>query len=49
VQGAQREVDCATRDGVKPLANGIDFAKKTVEIAILRFDRKEVEHAVENA
>jgi cardiolipin synthase len=36
-------------DGVKPLVNGIDFAKKTVEIAIFRFDRKEVEHAMENA
>jgi cardiolipin synthase A/B len=36
-------------DGVKPLVNGIDRAKKSVEIAIFRFDRKEVEHALENA
>jgi cardiolipin synthase A/B len=36
-------------DGVKPLVNGIDSAKKSVEIAIFRFDRKEVEHALENA
>jgi len=36
-------------DGVKPLVNGIDKAKKSVEIAIFRFDRKEVEHALEDA
>jgi cardiolipin synthase len=36
-------------DGVKPLVNGIDGARKSVEIAIFRFDRKEVEHALENA
>jgi phosphatidylserine/phosphatidylglycerophosphate/cardiolipin synthase-like enzyme len=36
-------------DGVKPLVDGIDRAKKSVEIAIFRFDRKEVEHALENA
>ena len=36
-------------DGVKPLVNGIDNARKSVEIAIFRFDRKEVEHALENA
>ncbi len=36
-------------DGVKPLVNGIDRARKSVEIAIFRFDRKEVEHALENA
>ncbi len=36
-------------DGVKPLVNGIDSARKSVEIAIFRFDRKEVEHALENA
>jgi cardiolipin synthase len=36
-------------DGVKPLVSGIDAARKSVEIAIFRFDRKEVEHALENA
>jgi phosphatidylserine/phosphatidylglycerophosphate/cardiolipin synthase-like enzyme len=36
-------------DGVKPLVHGIDNARKSVEIAIFRFDRKEVEHALENA
>lgn len=36
-------------DGIAPLINGIDNAKKSVEIAIFRFDRKEVEHALENA
>jgi cardiolipin synthase len=36
-------------DGVKPLVNGIDNAKKSVEIAIFRFDRKELEHALGNA
>jgi cardiolipin synthase len=35
-------------DGVKPLIDGIDRAKKSVEIAIFRFDRKEVERALEN-
>jgi phosphatidylserine/phosphatidylglycerophosphate/cardiolipin synthase-like enzyme len=35
--------------GVKPLVDGIDRAKRSVEIAIFRFDRKEVEHALENA
>ncbi len=36
-------------DGVEPLVRGIDAARKSVEIAIFRFDRKEVEHALENA
>jgi cardiolipin synthase len=36
-------------DGVKPLVTGINSAKKSIEIAIFRFDRKEVEHALENA
>jgi len=36
-------------DGVKPLIDGIDRAKKSVEIAIFRFDRKEIERALENA
>src|SRR5215469_17427893 len=36
-------------DGVKPLIDAIDGAKKSVEIAIFRFDRKEIEHALENA
>src|SRR5215469_8198782 len=36
-------------DGVKPLIEGIDRARKSVEIAIFRFDRKEVEAALENA
>jgi phosphatidylserine/phosphatidylglycerophosphate/cardiolipin synthase-like enzyme len=37
------------QDGVAPLVKGIDRAKKSIEIAIFRFDRKEVEHALENA
>ena len=36
-------------DGVKPLIDGIDRATKSIEIAIFRFDRKEVERALENA
>ena len=36
-------------DGVKPLVDGIGSARKSVEIVIFRFDRKEVEHALENA
>jgi phosphatidylserine/phosphatidylglycerophosphate/cardiolipin synthase-like enzyme len=36
-------------DGVEPLVKGIDKAKKSVEVAIFRFDRKEVEHALESA
>jgi cardiolipin synthase len=36
-------------DGINPLVSGIDGARKSVEIAIFRFDRKEVEHALENA
>ena len=36
-------------DGVRPLIEGIDRARKSVEIAIFRFDRKEVEIALENA
>ena len=36
-------------DGVKPLIEGIDRAKKSVEIAIFRFDRREVERALEHA
>jgi phosphatidylserine/phosphatidylglycerophosphate/cardiolipin synthase-like enzyme len=36
-------------DGVKPLVDGINHASKSVEIVIFRFDRKEVEHALENA
>jgi phosphatidylserine/phosphatidylglycerophosphate/cardiolipin synthase-like enzyme len=37
------------KDGVEPLIRGIDKARKSIEIAIFRFDRKEVEHALENA
>jgi phosphatidylserine/phosphatidylglycerophosphate/cardiolipin synthase-like enzyme len=36
-------------DGVKPIVDGINQARKSVEIAIFRFDRKEVEHALESA
>ena len=36
-------------DGAKPLVDGIGSARKSVEIVIFRFDRKEVEHALENA
>ena len=37
------------QDGIKPLIEGIDKAKKSIEIAIFRFDRREVERALENA
>jgi phosphatidylserine/phosphatidylglycerophosphate/cardiolipin synthase-like enzyme len=36
-------------NGVKPLIEGLDRARKSVEIAIFRFDRREVERALENA
>jgi len=36
-------------DGVTPLVKGINSAKKSVEIAIFRFDRQEIERALENA
>jgi cardiolipin synthase A/B len=36
-------------DGVTPIIKGIDAAKKTVEIAIFRFDRSEIESALKNA
>jgi phosphatidylserine/phosphatidylglycerophosphate/cardiolipin synthase-like enzyme len=37
------------QDGVKPLIEGIDKARKSIEIAIFRFDRREVEWALESA
>ena len=37
------------QDGVRPLIEAIDQARKSVEIAIFRFDRREVERALENA
>jgi len=36
-------------DGVSPLVKGINSAKKSVEIAIFRFDRQEIERALVNA
>jgi phosphatidylserine/phosphatidylglycerophosphate/cardiolipin synthase-like enzyme len=36
-------------DGIKPLVKAIDGAKKSVEIFIFRFDRREIERALENA
>jgi cardiolipin synthase A/B len=36
-------------DGVNPLVNAINTAKTTVDIAIFRFDRKEIERAMINA
>ncbi len=36
-------------DGVEPLVKGINKAKKRVEIAIFRFDRREIENALVNA
>jgi len=36
-------------DGVNPLVDAINSAKQTVDIAIFRFDRKEVERAMINA
>ena len=37
------------QDGVKPLIEGIESAKKSIEIVVFRFDRSEVERALENA
>lgn len=37
------------RDGITPLVKAIDGAKKSVEIFIFRFDRSEIERALENA
>jgi cardiolipin synthase len=36
-------------DGVAPLVKGINRAKKSIEIVIFRFDRKEIEKALANA
>lgn len=36
-------------DGIMPLVKGIDSAKKSVEIAIFRFDRMEIERALRAA
>ena len=36
-------------DGVVPIIKGINSAKKSVEIAIFRFDRSEIETALKNA
>jgi len=36
-------------DGISDLVKGIDRAKKSVEILIFRFDRAEIERALENA
>jgi len=36
-------------DGVAPIIKGINSAKKSVEIAIFRFDRSEIETALKNA
>ncbi len=36
-------------DGVSPLVKGIDSAKESIEIAIFRFDRSEIERALKNA
>jgi cardiolipin synthase len=36
-------------DSVAPLVKGIDGAKKSVEIVIFRFDRREIEQALKNA
>ena len=35
--------------GVMPLVKGINKAKKSIDIVIFRFDRCEIEHALENA
>lgn len=36
-------------DGVTPLVKGIDSARESVEIAIFRFDRSEIERSLKNA
>jgi cardiolipin synthase A/B len=37
------------RDGVKPLVDAIDHAKKSISLSVFRFDLKEVEKALESA
>ena len=37
------------QDGIKPLIEGIEKAKKSIEIVVFRFDRSEVERAIEAA
>src|SRR5689334_7817748 len=36
-------------DSISDLVKGIDAAKKSIEILIFRFDRNEIERALENA
>ena len=36
-------------DGIKPLLNAVNAAKKTLELIIFRFDLKDVEKALEAA
>src|SRR5215471_13553930 len=36
-------------DGITPLTRGINSAKTSVEIAVFRFDRSEIERALANA
>ena len=36
-------------DGIRPLVRGIEGARKSIEILIFRFDRSEIERALDNA
>ena len=53
---ARREGDCKTlkllvqpQDGIRPLVRAIEKAKKRIQIVIFRFDRLEIEKALEDA
>jgi hypothetical protein len=37
------------RDGVKPLVDPVDFAKRSIALAVFCFDLKELEKALESA
>ena len=49
------EIDTAMKllvqpsDGIMPLIQGIEKAKHSIEIVIFRFDRSDIERALENA
>lgn len=48
-QGADVELIVEPEDGVTPLIKAIDAAKKSIAIAIFRFDRKDLQEALERA
>jgi cardiolipin synthase A/B len=48
-QATEVELIVQPEDGVTPLINAIDAATKSIEIAIFRFNRKDLQHALERA